>query len=415
MSSAFPSENRPFLLPERSWRRPLNPVAAARDFETKSVMLKILVAPCTFKGSSSARDAAAAIARGLRASGAECFELPLSDGGEGLVDCFLSLPDSERVTLQVKGPLPGMSVSAAYALLEGGKVAAIEVAAAAGLPLLPEARRNPMLATTRGFGELILDAVRRGAERLVLGIGGSATVDGGAGMAAGLGLRLLDEAGEELPDGGGELRRLSRIDASGLASELHGVELLVACDVNSPLLGAEGAARVFGPQKGAAPEMVEDLEMGLSRLAARLNEDMGRDVADLPGAGAAGGLGAGLVGFLGARLLPGAELVMDAVGFDARLKEADLLVTGEGELDGQSLRGKAPAAAARRAEAAGVPAVALAGRTELDAGELSAAGLARAWQLLDLAPAAECMQRTVELLEELARRHAAEMREIAER
>jgi glycerate 2-kinase len=378
-------------------------------------MMKILVASCTFKGSSSAREATAAIARGLRSSGSECLELPLSDGGEGLVDCFLSLPASERVELEVTGPLPDMSVPAAYALLQGGEVAAVEMSAAAGLPLLPEALRNPMLATTRGFGELILDAVRRGARQLVLGIGGSATVDGGSGMASALGLRLLDAAGGQLPDGGGALRKLSRIDTAGLAPELRGVELRVACDVDSPLLGAEGAARVFGPQKGATPEMVEELELGLGRLAGRLNEDLGRDVADLPGAGAAGGLGAGLVGFLGAQLLPGAELVMDAVGFDARLKDADLLVTGEGKLDAQSLRGKAPAAAARRAMAGGVPAVALAGCIELDAAGLSSAGIVRAWQLLELAPAAECMQRPAELLEELARKHAAEMGEIAGR
>ncbi len=377
--------------------------------------MKILVAPCTLKGSLSARDAAAAIARGLSSPGMECLELPLSDGGEGLVDCFLSLPGTERVELEVTGPLPDMLVRAAYVLLEGGEVAAVEMAAAAGLPLLAEAQRNPMLTTTRGFGQLILHAVRQGAQRLILGIGGSATVDGGSGMAAALGVRLLDAEGRALPDGGGALCDLARIDASGLAPELAGAELKVACDVDSPLLGPHGAARVFGPQKGATPGMVEELELGLGRLAERLKADLGRAVADIPGAGAAGGLGAGLLGFLGAELVAGAELVMDALHFDARLEGTNLLVTGEGQLDGQSLRGKAPAAAARRAAGSGVPAVAFAGSAKLSGEDLAAAGMTRAWQLLELAPAEECMSRAAELLEKLARRHAAELGEIARR
>jgi glycerate kinase len=381
---------------------------------SNGVAVKALIAPCTFKGSLSAREATSAIARGLASAGVECVELPLSDGGEGLVDCFLNLPGSQRIELRVTGPLPGMSVAAAYALLAGGEVAAVEMAAAAGLPLLSAEQRDPMGTTTRGFGEMILDAVRRGAGRLILGIGGSATVDGGAGVASAMGARLLNSRGELLADGGGALRELARIDAAGLKSALCGAEVLVACDVDSPLLGPGGAARVFGPQKGATPEMVEELEKGLARLAERIREDLGRDVAELPGSGAAGGLGAGLVGFLGAELAPGAQLVMDAVGFDDKLEGTDLLVTGEGRLDSQSLRGKAPAAAARRAAGRGVPAVALAGSAELGEEELRAAGMVRAWGLVDLAPAEECMARTAELLEELARRHAAQMREIAE-
>jgi hypothetical protein len=217
--------------------------------------------------------------------------------------------------------------------------AAIEMAASSGLPLVPEAERNPMLATTRGFGELIRDAARRGARSLILGIGGSATVDGGAGMAAALGVRFLDDRGRALADGGGALEKLARIDAAGLDPAVRSLEIKVACDVDSPLLGPAGAARMFGPQKGATPEMVERLEAALARFAERVRVDLGRDVADLPGAGAAGGLGAGLVAFLGARLVPGAELVMDALDFDARLGGVALLVTGEGALDAQSLLG----------------------------------------------------------------------------
>jgi glycerate kinase len=209
------------------------------------------------------------------------------------------------------------------------------------------------------------------------------------------------------------LSELARVDVSGLDPAVRGLRIEVACDVDSPLLGPTGAARVFGPQKGATPEMVEQLEAGLARLAGRLREDLGKDVAEIPGAGAAGGLGAGLLGFLGARLVPGAELVMDAVGFGARLDRAALLVTGEGRLDGQSLRGKAPAAAARRAQKAGKPAVALVGSLGLSPEELPAAGLVRAWALRELAAEAECLARAAELIEELARKHAGEMAELA--
>jgi glycerate kinase len=305
-----------------------------------------------------------------------------------------------------------MRVRAAYALLEDGGLAAMEMAAAAGLPLLTEAQRNPMLTTTRGLGELLLDAARRGAGRVVLGVGGSATVDGGAGMAAAMGWRLADAEGSVLEDGGGALRELERIEAPPASGDAAGQEVRVACDVDSPLLGEEGAARVFGPQKGATPEMVEKLEAGLARLAECLERDLGRAVARLPGAGAAGGLGAGLAGFLGAELVPGAQLVMDALDFDARLDGADLLVTGEGCLDGQSLRGKAPAAAARRAMERGVPAVALAGSVGLGGDDLRDVGIHRAWALTGLADAEECMARPAELLEQLAGARAGEIREL---
>jgi glycerate kinase len=287
------------------------------------------------------------------------------------------------------------------------------MAASSGLPLAPEAERNPMLATTRGFGELIRDAARRGARRLILGIGGSATVDGGAGMAAALDVRFLDAGGGALPDGGGGLEKLARIDASVLDAAVRGLDIRVACDVDSPLLGPTGAARMFGPQKGATPEMVERLEAALARMADRVRTDLGRDVAGLPGAGAAGGLGAGLVAFLGARLVPGADLVMDAIGFDERLRASRCLVTGEGAIDIQSLRGKAPVAAARRAHRAGLPAVALVGCARLTADEACGVGLTRVWPLTELASAPECVVRAEELLERLARAHAAEIAALA--
>lgn len=374
--------------------------------------MRVLVAPCTFKGSLSARLAAAALARGLVSAGLEAEELPLSDGGEGLVDCFLAAGGARRIELEVTGPM-GRPVRAAYALTEGQggspATAIIEMSASSGLPLVPEKERNPLVATTRGFGELILDAARRGAGRLILGIGGSATVDGGSGMAAALGVKFLDSGGRELPAGGGALLNLARIDVGGMPAEVRRLEVRVACDVDSPLLGPTGAARMFGPQKGATPAMVEQLEAALARLASRVREDLGRDVAGLPGAGAAGGLGAGLVAFLNGKLVPGAEMVMDAIGFDARLARAQALLTGEGALDEQSLRGKAPVSAARRALRAGVPAAAVVGRAKLAAAEAEGAGIRRVWQLVDLAPAEECIARTEALLEQLARSRAAEL------
>ena len=380
--------------------------------------MRVLVAPCTFKGSLSARRAAAAMARGLASAGLETAELPLSDGGEGLVDCFLSLPGTERIEVGATGPM-GRPVRAAYALMAGAGrgplTAVIEMAAAAGLPLVPEPERDPLRATTRGFGEMIGDAARRGARRLILGIGGSATVDGGCGMAAALGIRLLDAAGAELPDGGGALERLHRIDGRGLDPAVRDLEISVACDVDSPLLGPTGAARMFGPQKGATPEMVERLEAALARMAERTRLDLDRDVAALPGTGAAGGLGAGLVAFLGARLVPGADMVMDALGFDERLRGVGCLLTGEGALDVQSLRGKAPVAAARRAARAGVPAVAIAGRSLMGPADALAAGFSHVWELLELADAAECMLRAEGLMEELSRRHAQEIASLAAR
>jgi glycerate kinase len=248
-----------------------------------------------------------------------------------------------------------------YGLLRGGKTAVIEMASASGLPLVPPEERNPLVTTTRGTGELIRAAFDKGAQHLIVAIGGSATVDGGAGMAQALGAELLDANGREIGPGGGCLAELRSISLRKLDQRLKRSTIEVACDVDSPLTGPQGAARVYGPQKGATPEMLERLDAGLAHLAEVIQRDIGIDVLGLPGGGAAGGLGAGLVAFLGAKLRPGVEIVMDAVGFAEKLLGAALVITGEGKIDAQTARGKVVAGVARAAKAAGVPAVALVG------------------------------------------------------
>jgi len=328
------------------------------------MMLRVLIAPNAFKGTLSPRKAAEAIQAGLADGGTPVVTtlLPVSDGGDGLIEVLARALHGEVRTERVSGLLGGM-VTARWAFL-ADRTAVIEMAEAAGLTLVPEAGRDPLQAETRGVGELLCAAPAAGAARAVIGVGGSATVDGGAGMAQALGVRLLDGAGKEIGPGGGELVRLERIDSSNLAPRVKALGLDVACDVSNPLLGKHGAARVFGPQKGAMTEGVARLEAGLAHLADLFERDLGRKVRNLPGAGAAGGLGAGLAAFLGARLRPGAKFVLDLLDFDARLAETDLVVTGEGRLDGQTAFGKAPAEVARRAQRAGIPCVALAGSIE---------------------------------------------------
>jgi glycerate 2-kinase len=330
--------------------------------------MRVLVAPDKFRGTLSAPAAAAAIARGWTSADpdARLTQLPIADGGEGTLDALLAALSGEEIVTTVTGPL-GEPVTARYAIVtaEGAPTGVIEMAAASGLTLVPEQRRDPKRATTRGTGELMLAAVRRGARRLLVCLGGSATNDAGAGLAQALGIRLIDANGDDLRAGGAELLRLDRIDATGRSPELDGVVVTVAMDVDNPLTGPTGASATFGPQKGASPEDVALLDRALAVFARVVRRDMGVAVDRLPGAGAAGGLGAGLVAFVGARLQSGARTVMDAVGFDAHLRASDLLVTGEGSFDEQSLRGKAPGEALRAARDVGVAAVVLCGRSTL--------------------------------------------------
>jgi len=331
--------------------------------------MRIVVAPNAFKGSLTALQAAEAIRDGILAvlTDAEIVLVPIADGGDGTVDALVAATGGERRALPVRGPL-GEPVEADYGLLEQGQTAVIEMAKASGLSLLPPSRRNPAVTTTYGVGELLQHAYDAGARRFIVGIGGSATNDGGAGMAQALGYHLLDDQGHELPPGGLALQRLARIQLGDVHADWTQARVDVACDVTNPLTGPSGASAVYGPQKGATPELVAELDTALKRLAEVIRRDLEIDVEHLPGAGAAGGLGAGLVAFTGARLAPGAEMVMDALKLDERLKGAHLVVTGEGRLDSQTARfGKGPAAVARHARNAGIPVVGIGGSVADDA------------------------------------------------
>jgi glycerate kinase len=322
--------------------------------------VRVLVAPASLKECLSADEAARAIADGARRAGADVTELPLADGGRGTTACIVRALGGRTVSVPVTGPL-GESVAAALGLLPGGETAVFEMASASGLALVPPDRRSAMLATTRGTGELLRAALDAGVIRIFMGIGDSATSDGGCGMAQALGFRLLDRHGREVGPGAAGLERLDRIESAGRDARLAKVEVRVACDVDNSLLGPRGAARIFGPQKGASPAEVERIEAALAHLADIIRRDLGADVRAVAGGGAAGGLGAGAVAFLGARLTSGAEWILDAVGIDGRLAEADLVLTAEGRFDAQSLGGKAPMALARRAQAAGAACIVIAG------------------------------------------------------
>jgi glycerate kinase len=325
----------------------------------------VLVAPDKFRGTLSARQAADAIALGWKRGdpGASIVVVPMADGGEGTLDVLLTALQGEEVAVTVTGPL-GHPVTSRFgmATAHGAPMGIVEMSAASGFALVPPGTCDPTSTTTRGTGELILAACMAGARRILVSVGGSATNDAGAGVAQALGIRLLDTNGEELGPGGAELVRLDRIDIAGRAGATSGIDVLVATDVDNPLTGPEGASAVYGPQKGATAADVDLLDRALSRFADIAERDLGVDVRALPGGGAAGGLGAGLVAFLGARLMPGARVVMDAVGFDAELRLADLVVTGEGSFDEQSLRGKVPGAVIAAALIAGVACVVLSGR-----------------------------------------------------
>lgn len=322
---------------------------------------RVLIAPQSFKGSADAVAVAAAIAKGVRSvwPDAETIEMPLADGGEGTVRALVRATRGELRRAPVHDPLL-REIEAEWGVLGDRTTAVVEMAAANGLPLLREDERDPRVTSTRGTGELILAAAMSGAHRIVVGIGGSATNDGGAGMARAFGYRFFDQGGVDLPEGGAALARLWRIDGQ-TDSRLIRASIDVACDVRNPLLGPEGASAIFGPQKGATPEMVGELDAALARYADVVERHIGRPVRDVPGAGAAGGLGAGLLAFLDARLVSGAMLVLDAVGFERSLGGVSLVITGEGRIDGQSVYGKLTQAVTAAARARGVSVVAVAG------------------------------------------------------
>ena len=365
-------------------------------------MSHVVIAPDKFKGTLTAAQVAASVAAGLDRvrPGLATVQVPIADGGDGTVDAAQAA-GYRRVEMGVRGPT-GQATTAAFALSEG--TAIIESAQACGLSKLPDGVTAPLTASSRGVGELILAAVRMRARRIVVGLGGVASTDGGAGLVTALGARLLDESGTEIPPGGAALARLHRIDVSRL-KDLSGTEVVAAIDVDNPLLGPNGAAAVYAPQKGATPEDVACLEDGLSRWADVAEGALGRVSRQKPGAGAAGGLGFAALAFLGATIRPGSELMLDARSVTRHLSGARLVVTGEGALDHQSLRGKAPVGVARAAAATApdLPVVAVTGVCSLTAAELRSVGISAAYALADIEPDLDrCREQAGPLLEEAA-------------
>ncbi|MFP5283808.1 MAG: glycerate kinase, partial [Actinomycetes bacterium] len=344
-----------------------------------------MLAPDKFKGCLTAAEVAAAVADGLRAARPEVVTVarPVADGGDGTVAAAVAAGYAER-RVTVEGPT-GMPVEAPYAL--AGSRAVVELAAACGLDRLPDGRPDPLGASTYGLGQVIGAALDDGATSVVVGLGGSASTDGGVGLVQALGARVLDAQGDEVGRGAGGLAAVDSLDLTGLRRRLAGVSVVVACDVDNPLLGPRGAASVFGPQKGAGPAEVGRLEAGLARWAEVVAAETGRDASTVPGAGAAGGAGFAAVALLDAELRPGIDLILDLLDFDSAVRAADLVVTGEGSLDEQSLAGKAPVGVARRtARSSDAPVVAVAGRSRLDQSRLASAGIRVCYPLSDLEP-----------------------------
>ena len=345
--------------------------------------MKIVIAPDSYKESLSALEVAQAVEAGFRQvfPDADYVLVPVADGGEGTVDAMVAATGGRKETVTVSGPL-GEPVEAFYGLTGDGDTAVIEMAAASGLALVPPDRRNPLLTSSRGTGELIRAALDAGARRFILGIGGSATNDGGAGMVQALGARLLDLEGRELDGSGGDLARLERIDVSALDPRVAECRIEVACDVDNPLTGARGASAVFGPQKGATPEMVQALDANLARLARIVGRDLGVAVDTVPGAGAAGGMGAAMLAFFGATLKPGIEIVTAAVDLDTQVRDADLVITGEGRIDFQTVHGKTPIGVARVAKRHGKPVIGIAGSLGAEVGVVHAHGIDAVFSVL---------------------------------
>ncbi|RFU20487.1 glycerate kinase [Geodermatophilus marinus] len=369
--------------------------------------MRVVVAPDKFKGSLSAPQVAAHLTAGLvhAAPGTEVVQVPVADGGDGTLDAAVSA-GYRRVPVSAQGPT-GEPVATAYAERDGNAV--VEMADVSGLRRLPGGQLAARTASSYGTGEVVRTALDAGCRRIVLGIGGSATTDGGAGLVQALGGRLLDAEDREVGRGGAALAAVEVLDLSGLHPALRDAEVVVACDVDNPLLGSHGAAAVYGPQKGASPDDVAELDAALARWAEAVRVATDVDAADRPGAGAAGGVGFAALAVLGATLRPGIDLVLDLVDFRAALPGAGLVITGEGSLDEQTLHGKAPAGVAAAARRAGVPVVAVAGRSLLAPADLAPTGIRAAYALTDIEPdPARCMSEAGALLERLAARVAAD-------
>lgn len=341
---------------------------------------KITVASDSFKGSLSSLQVADAVEEGIHLVYPDCIvqKVNVADGGEGTMEALRQTLGGRVIEVEVADPL-GRTVASTYVMLDDGVTAVLEMSAASGLPLLAPEERNPMLTSTYGTGQLIADALGKGCRKFLVGIGGSATNDAGMGMMRALGCRFLDSEGRELDGTGGTLSKVEEIDPSSLAEGLKDSEFIVACDVDSPLYGPAGAAYVFSPQKGADKDMVKSLDEGLRHFSSVVKSATGKDVSELPGAGAAGGLGGGMVAFLNARLEKGIEMVLDAINFDIMIQGSDLVITGEGRVDFQTLTGKTPFGVLKRAQKQGIPVVAIGGSVTLDAEEVKKAGFRGAY------------------------------------
>jgi len=345
--------------------------------------MQIAAAPNAFRGSLTARQAAVCIAQGLQKSRLACDVAlwPLADGGDGTLDVLIHGLGGERLTLTVTGA-DRQPLQADLGLMSDGQTAVIELAQASGVEQIPRERRNALTATTYGTGELIRSALEHGYRRLIVGLGGSATTDGGAGLAQALGAQLLDAEGKPIPPGGVGLLKLARIDPGPLRALSNGVDVVVLCDVDNPLTGERGAAKIFGPQKGADAQAVATLDEALAHYAEILRRDVGADVEFLPGAGAAGGSAAGLIAFLGASITPGADTLIRLLGYEDQFDDIDLVITGEGKLDAQTAGGKAVRSVAARALAHQIPAMALVGTLACSADEYRRFGIDAAWSIV---------------------------------
>ena len=374
--------------------------------------MKIVIAPDSYKESLSALEAADAMERGFHSvfPEAEYKKMPMADGGEGTVQSLVDATKGKIEERIVTGPL-GKQVKAFFGLMGDGETAVIEMAAASGLHLVPAEDRNPLITSTRGTGELISAALDFGVDHIIIGLGGSATNDGGAGMIQALGGRLLDEAGREIGDGGGALSELAAIDLAGLDERLKNVQIEVACDVDNPLTGPRGASAIFGPQKGATPEMIELLDKNLSHFADVAEKALGKSFREIEGVGAAGGLGASLLAFLDAKLKRGIDIVLDAVSFDEAVKDADLVITGEGRIDSQTIYGKTPIGVAKAAKKYDVPVIGLAGSLSDDSDVVYEHGIDALFSIVPgVVTLPEAFEHAADYMERTARNIAASMK-----
>lgn len=324
-------------------------------------MNKFLLIPDSFKGTMSSIEICSLLEEKIQEyyPAAEIHSIPVADGGEGSVDCFLQALGGEKVIVTTNNPF-FEPIDSYYGLIDNGRTAVIEMAASAGLPLI-EDRKDPLKASTFGVGELILHAARKGVSKIIMGLGGSCTNDGGCGAACAVGIRFLDEAGNSFIPTGGTLHRIQQLDLSQIEPMIEGIEFVTMCDIDNPMYGPTGAAAIFGPQKGATPEEIELLDAGVQHLSQIIKQTIGLDLAFVPGTGAAGAMGAGMAAFFHSRLQMGIETILDTVQFEELASGADMIFTGEGKLDSQSLRGKVVIGVARRAKALGVPVTALVG------------------------------------------------------